>query len=80
MSLLPFNIPNSECVIGGVKSRYHIKHGQLTWNAFRPPKGQSVISVIRHAMGNHFCKNQARDIADTDYVGVASLLCGKLRI
>ena len=73
------NIPNSECVIRAVKSSYHIKRGQLTWKAFQPPKGRSVISVIRHAKGNHFCKNQAREIGETHYVGVASLLCGKLR-
>lgn len=72
-------IPNEECVLRAAKERYHFDGPKLKWKVFQPPKGSSRISVVRHAIGDDACKQQAREIAEDDYRGLASLICEYVR-
>lgn len=70
---LPRDIPNDEQVVRAIK-RLHLKSsGHPKPNALRPPPGESAVSVVRHAMGDDFCKDKCREIAGPEYSGVLAL-------
>jgi hypothetical protein len=74
MCNLSEEIPDDEKMVRAIKSPHHLNKGKVKHNALRPPSGDSVVSVIRHAMGSDFCKDQGKlvvggpqDVADAGY-------------
>jgi hypothetical protein len=57
-------IPDDEKMVRAIKSPHHLSKGKVKHNALRPPYGESVVSVIRHAMGADFCKSQGKFIVE----------------
>lgn len=67
MCSLGEEIPDNEKVVRAVKSPHHVNgKGGVKHNALRPPPDDSVISVIRHAMGDDFCKDQGKKVVEGD--------------
>lgn len=77
---LPVFIENSENIVRAVKTPYHIdKKGKLRGKAFHPPKGASVVSVIREIMGLEFCTQKGQEICGDSFIGLAFVQVGALR-
>jgi len=77
---LPIEISNSEDIVRGIKTPHHVKKtGGLRAAAFRPPKGENRVSVIRLLMGENFCRDKAKEICGSDYIGRATLNVGAIR-
>lgn len=78
---LPLNIVDEERVVRAVRVPQHFdpKKKRLKPAAFRPPAGSSVVSVIRNAMGDDFCKNKAVEILNDHYIGLAAIRAGDVR-
>ena len=77
---LPIDISDSEDIVRGIKTPHHVKkNGELRPAAFRPPKGNNCVSVIRLLMGEEFCRNKTKEICDSGYIGRAILNVGAIR-
>lgn len=77
---LPVVIPDSEKIVRGIGAPQHYDSNKrrLKPAAFRPKAGECAVSVIRHAMGDDFCKNKSTRIV-SNYVGVAVMLAKTAR-
>jgi hypothetical protein len=76
------DINDFEKIIRSIKTPYYWnpKKKVLKPAAFRPKAGLSVVSVIRHIMGDDFCKNKSVEIAKDSYIGLAVITARQIRI
>lgn len=77
---LDTSIPDEEKTVRAIKTPFHIKsNGTLKHNALRPPAEETAVSVIRHAMGDDFCKDKGREVVGEGYLGLLTLPSGQVR-
>jgi hypothetical protein len=86
MNLWPREIADSEAIVRGICSHYHVKKGKLQLNAYRPPADREDVSVMRcDWIGANGCKQHAKDIEDPTskppkfYQGMAVLSAKHIR-
>lgn len=74
--ILSAEIADGESIVRAVKSPFHLKSKtKLKRQAFHPPSGKNVISVMRQLMGDDFCKDKGVIVAqgpNAKYVGLAA--------
>lgn len=77
---IPVDVPGDEKFVRAIKTPVHINaKGAPRSAAFRPVPGYSVVSVIRHLMGDNFCKDKSVHIANAQYVGMLVGRAGLVR-
>jgi hypothetical protein len=81
---LPTDIHDAETLIRTTKAGFHLNNAQnrLKHQAFRPPPGHGVVSVIRQLMGDDFCKNKSVEICQGtpgEYAGLTALTAAEIR-
>jgi hypothetical protein len=86
MNLWPREIADSEAIVRGICSPYHVKKGKLQLNAYRPPADREDVSVMRcDWIGANGCKQHAKDLEDPTskppkiYQGMAVLSARHIR-
>ena len=81
VTILSSTVDDSETIVRALKTPYHFdtKKKKLKPAAFRPPIGESVISVMRQLIGDEECKNHAVTIGKENYVGLAALTAKSIR-
>lgn len=79
MTEIPVEIDDGETIVRVVKTPHHLNKGKLRPSAFRPPAGESCISVMRQIMTDDFCKNKAVELFGAAYAGLAVILAGRIR-
>ena len=77
-------VTDAEAFVRMIKSPHHYKNDKLRHQAFQPPKGQTVISVARRAIGAPHCADQAREMLNRpdrgeSYAGLAAGNVGHIR-
>jgi hypothetical protein len=78
---LPVEIQDSETIVRATKTPHHVNKNQtrLRPSAFRPPPGETTISVMRQLMGDDFCKNKGVEICGEEYIGLATITAIEIR-
>lgn len=78
---MPPEVAEDEKLVRAIKVPYHydVRKGRLKPAAFRPPRGTSLVSVIRLLMGADFCKNKSVEIAGSEYLGLGVLVAAEAR-
>jgi len=78
---LPPEVAEDEKLVRAIKVPYHYdaRKGRLKPAAFRPPRGTSLVSVIRLLMGADFCKNKSVEIAGPEYLGLGVMVSAEAR-
>jgi hypothetical protein len=73
-------IEDSEKLVRTIKTPWHLnKRGVPRPASLRPGPEVSAVSVIRHLMGDDFCKDQSVRIAGPSYIGLLVLSSGGVR-
>lgn len=82
----PIEIEDSEEIVRGIFSPFHIKNGKLKPQAFHPSPGTDEVSVMRFSwIGFEFCHQKAKEMEKLTQnppkilVTLASLVAGKIR-
>lgn len=81
VTTLSSTVDDSETIVRALKTPYHfdVTKKKLKPAAFRPPIGESVISVMRQLIGDDACKDHAVRIGKEKYVGLAALSAQSIR-
>jgi len=75
----PAEIAPDECLIRLLSRRdVHPDFRSVKWQAFRPPRGTSRVSVIRHGVGPDVCKDHGLKRHGERYCGFGSLVAASV--
>ena len=85
MKSFPHEVSDTEIIIRGICSPYHVSsNGKLKSSAFDPTPGTDEVSVMRHDwIGTEACRDRSKNLADPGknkiYRGMAILTAASIR-